>query len=267
MRALAPDGLPGNVTRREFAPIYERENHPTVETASIAWSQASQIGRVRPTATSDGPIRGHRSLLRCIRGPDGAWSRVPARVNSSDASSSRIRCGATCLAPMPTSSEKLSRPKARACRSSASHQPTSSSRRIPASVPHAPRGRFRQGACLPRLHEAPAGRTQEQIDQDLRRLAADLGADPVTNQTPVLVAQPMLEYVVGDLKVTVLILFGATGILLLIACINVTNLLLSHGGPLQRVALREAIGAGRWRIVYQLLAESVVLVTIGGAWA
>ena len=43
MRALAPDGLPGNVTRREFAPIYELENHPTVETASIAWSQASQI--------------------------------------------------------------------------------------------------------------------------------------------------------------------------------------------------------------------------------
>ena len=110
------------------------------------------------------------------------------------------------------------------------------------------------------------GRTQEQIDRDLRRLAADLGADPVTNQTPVLVAQPMLEYVVGDLKVTVLILFGATGILLLIACINVTNLLLSRTAARSReVALREAIGAGRWRIVYQLLAESVVLVTIGGA--
>src|SRR5262245_59127821 len=45
MRAMAPDGLPGNVTPREFRAIYQNENekHPAVETASIAWSQASQI--------------------------------------------------------------------------------------------------------------------------------------------------------------------------------------------------------------------------------
>src|SRR5688572_7315686 len=43
MRAVAPDGLPGNLTRREFAPVYENDSHPIVESAAIVWSQESQI--------------------------------------------------------------------------------------------------------------------------------------------------------------------------------------------------------------------------------
>ena len=82
------------------------------------------------------------------------------------------------------------------------------------------------------------------------------------------VAQPFLEYVVGDLRSTVTTLFGATAILLLIACINVTNLLLSRATVGAReVALREALGAGRWRILRRLLTESLLLTLRGTSYA
>jgi putative ABC transport system permease protein len=266
MRALAPDGLPGNVTRREFAPIYERENHPTVETASIAWSQASQIvgsdRRPHPTVRYGVTDRffdvfGVRMALGRGFQPGEQLGRIVIshRVWRDVFGSDADIIGKTVAAEGQSLQVVGVTP-------------------ADFEFPQDPGFWYlmRLGAGFDKVRayrgfmRLRPGRTQEQIDGDLRRLAADLGADPVTNQTPVLVAQPMLEYVVGDLKVTVLILFGATGILLLIACINVTNLLLSRTAARSReVALREAIGAGRWRIVYQLLAESVVLVTIGGA--
>jgi predicted permease len=110
------------------------------------------------------------------------------------------------------------------------------------------------------------GNTRDQFQNELTRTAADIGPDPVTNQTSVLVAQPFLEHVVGDLSATVRLLFGATGILLLIACINVTNLMLSRTAVRAReMALREAVGARRWRVIRQLLTESVLLSIVGGA--
>ncbi len=62
------------------------------------------------------------------------------------------------------------------------------------------------------------------------------------------VAQPLLEEVVGDLRSTLLIVSGATAVLLLIACINVANLLLARGVVrTSELAMREAVGARRWR--------------------
>jgi putative ABC transport system permease protein len=79
------------------------------------------------------------------------------------------------------------------------------------------------------------------------------------------VAQPLLEEVVGDLKSTVLIVAGATALLLLIACINVANLLLARGVVrASEFALREALGARRWRVFRQLMTESMVLCGLGG---
>src|SRR5689334_22926383 len=79
------------------------------------------------------------------------------------------------------------------------------------------------------------------------------------------VAQPLLTDVVGDLKSTLLIVSGATAVLLLIACINAANLLLARGVVrTSEFALREALGARRWGVFRQLMTESFVLCALGG---
>ena len=105
----------------------------------------------------------------------------------------------------------------------------------------------------------------ERVEAELASLSGDLGPDPSTHQPVRFVVQPLLNYVVGDLKPTVLLLFSATAILLLIACINVANLLLSRGAARTReMALREALGASRGQIFGHLLAESFLLSAAGG---
>ena len=124
-----------------------------------------------------------------------------------------------------------------------------------------PRGRYLR--VVGRLRD---GVTPEVAQSDMDRIAAGLRAELPNFDTGWGVrVVPLNEQMFGEIKPVLLVLFGAVGFVLLLACVNVANLMLNRGLAREReLAVRAALGAGRGRLIRQMLTEGVLLAMIGG---
>jgi putative ABC transport system permease protein len=132
-----------------------------------------------------------------------------------------------------------------------------------------PRSQKREARDLGAIGELAPGVPERAARAEMDSIAANLArAYPDTNQGVVAVVHTFEEEFAGDqIQVLIFALMGSVLFVLLIACANVANMLLGRAVERAReISIRIALGAGRWRIIRQLLVESVMLSTLGGVF-
>jgi putative ABC transport system permease protein len=145
--------------------------------------------------------------------------------------------------------------------------PAASELWIPINFDRDPEMKQRKAHFLRPIGRLKPGMTIAQAQADTDAVARRMEEQyPATNTGWNLRLVPLQEQLVGNIKPTLFILFGAVGFVLLIACANVANLLLVRAAAREKeIALRTALGAGRIRIARQMITESVLLSMMGGA--
>jgi putative ABC transport system permease protein len=131
---------------------------------------------------------------------------------------------------------------------------------MPSQVP------FR-GRSLIGIGRLKAGITRDQAQAEMEGVFAQVRSEqPDFNTGWTINLVPLREQLVGDVRLAVLVLFGAVGAVLLIACGNIGSLMLTRAsGRRRELAIRSAIGAGTARLLTQLICESLMLSAAGGA--